>query len=127
MIAAILTIRLVYWRAVQTWHALAAGWPALTKNGRTRRRRHRAELRRVRAYVRYLSADRAQILENIRSNAAYAEQDRIGTNDPRPTLDTRDARKFADDSAIEHTDAANARDSGNHIDVIHPETTTPTT
>jgi hypothetical protein len=65
MIAAILTARLVYWRTVQTWHALAAGWPALTKNGRTRRRRHRAELRRVRAYVRYLAADRAQILENM--------------------------------------------------------------
>lgn len=127
MIAAILTIRLAYWRGVQTWHALAAGWPALTKNGRARRRRHRAELRRVRAYVRYLAADRAQILENIRPNAAYAEQDRIGTTDPRPTVDERDARKFADDSPMSDASTNPARDSGNHIDVIHPEAFTPTT
>ena len=127
MIAAVLTLRLAYWRGVQTWHALAAGWPALTKNGRSRRRRHRAELRSIRAYVRYLDADRAQILENMAQNAAYDEQGRIGTNDPRPTVDTRDARKFATDSAIEHTDTLNARDSGNHIAVIHPEAITPTT
>ena len=127
MIAAILTARLAYWRTVQTWHALAAAWPALTKNGRSRRRRHRAELRSIRAYVRYLDADRAQILENMAQNAAYDEQGRIGTNDPRPTVDTRDARKFATDSAIEHPDYLNARDSGNHIAVIHPEAITPTT
>ena len=127
MIAAVLTIRLAYWRTVQTWHALAAGWPALTKNGRARRRRHRAELRRVRAYVRYLSADRAQILENMARNAAYDEQEPIGTTDPRPTLDTRDARKFATDSAMSDANACPARDSGNHIDVINPEAITPTT
>jgi hypothetical protein len=118
MIAAILTARLVAWRTVQTWHALAAGWPALTKNGRARRRRHRAELRRVRAYVRYLAADRAQILENMAQNAAYDEQDRIGTNDPRPTVDTRDARKFATDSAMSDANACPARDSGSYTPVI---------
>ena len=127
MIAAILTARLAYWRGVQTWHALAAGWPALTKNGRTRRRRHRAELRRVRAYVRYLAADRAQILENMARSAAYDEQDRIGTTDPRPTVDARDARKFATNSAMNGANACPARDSGNHIDVIHPEALKPTT
>ena len=127
MIAVVLTIRLAYWRTVQTWHALAAAWPALTKNGRSRRRRHRAELRSIRAYVRYLDADRAQILENMAQNAAYDEQGRIGTNDPRPTVDTRDARKFATDSAMSDANACPARDSGNHIDVIHPEAITPTT
>ena len=127
MIAVVLTIRLAYWRTVQTWHALAAAWPALTKNGRTRRRRHRAELRSVRAYVRYLAADRAQILENMAQNAAYDEQGRIGTNDPRPTVDTRDARKFATDSAMSDANACPARDSGNHIDVINPEAITATT
>lgn len=126
MIAAILTARLTAWRTVQTWHAFAAGWPALTKNGRTRRRRHRAELRRVRAYVRYLAADRAQILENIRPNAAYAEQDRIGTTDPRPTVDARDARKFADDSRMSDANAWSARDSGSYTPVI-PEAITATT
>ena len=126
MIAAVLTVRLAYWRTVQTWHALAAGWPALTKNGKARRRRHRTELRSVRAYVRYLVADRAQILENMAQNATYDEQDRIGTNDPRPTVDTRDARKFATDSAIEHTDTPNARDTS-YTTVISPETITPTT
>ena len=126
MIAAVLTVRLAYWRTVQTWHALAAGWPALTKNGKARRRRHRTELRSVRAYVRYLVADRAQILENMAQNATYDEQDRIGTNDPRPTVDTRDARKFATDSAIEHTDTLNARDTS-YTTVISPETITPTT
>ena len=114
MIAAILTARLAYWRTVQTWHALAAGWPALTKNGRTRRRRHRAELRSVRAYVRYLVADRAQILENMAQNAAYDEQGRIGTNDPRPTVDTRDAN------------VCQTRDTG-YTSVINPEAITPTT
>ncbi len=126
MIAAILTARLAYWRTVQTWHALAAGWPALTKPGRARRRRHRAELRSVRAYVRYLAADRAQILENMARNAVYDEQESIGTNDPRPTLDTRDARKFATDSAIEHTDTPNARDTS-YTTVISPEAITATT
>ena len=126
MIAAILTARLAYWRGVQTWHALAAGWPALTKNGRTRRRRHRAELRRVRAYVRYLAADRAQILENIRPNAAYAEQDRIGTTDPRPVLDARVARKFATNSAMNGANACPARDAS-YTTVISPEAITPTT
>jgi hypothetical protein len=126
MIAAILTARLTAWRTVQTWHALAAGWPALTKNGRTRRRRHRAELRRVRAYVRYLAADRAQILENIRPSAAYGEQDRIGTTDPRPTLDTRDARKFATDSAMSDANACQTRDTS-YTTVISPEAITPTT
>lgn len=126
MIAAVLTARLVYWRTVQTWHALTAAWPALTKNGRTRRRRHRAELRSVRAYVRYLAADRAQILENMARNAAYDEQEPIGTTDPRPTLDTRDARKFATDSAMNGANAWSARDSGSYTPVI-PEAITPTT
>ena len=126
MIAAVLTLRLAYWRGVQTWHALAAGWPALTKNGKARRRRHRTELRSVRAYVRYLVADRAQILENMAQNATYDEQDRIGTNDPRPTAHARDARKFATDSAIEHTDTPNARDTS-YMTVISPEAITATT
>ena len=126
MIAAILTARLTAWRTVQTWHAFAAGWPALTKNGRTRRRRHRAELRSIRAYVRYLAADRAQILENMARNAAYDEQDRIGTTDPRPTLDTRDARKFADDSPMSDASTNSARDSGSYTPVI-PEAITATT
>jgi hypothetical protein len=126
MIAAILTARLVGWRTVQTWHAFAAGWPALTKPGRARRRRHRAELRRVRAYVRYLAADRAQILENMARNAVYAEQDRIGTNDPRPTVDARDAREFATNSAMSDANACPARDSGSYTPVI-PEAITPTT
>ena len=126
MIAAVLTIRLAYWRTVQTWHALAAGWPALTKNGRARRRRHRAELRSVRAYVRYLVADRAQILENMAQNATYDEQDRIGTNDPRPTVDTRDARKFATDSVMSDANVCQTRDTG-YTSVINPEAITPTT
>lgn len=126
MIAAVLTARLAYWRTVQTWHALAAGWPALTKNGRARRRRHRAELRRVRAYARYLAADRAQILENMAQNAAYGEQTRIGTNDPRPPVDTRDARKFANDSPMSDASTNSARDSGSYTPVI-PEAITATT
>ena len=126
MIAAILTARLAYWRGVQTWHALAAGWPALTKNGKARRRRHRTELRSVRAYVRYLVADRAQILENMAQNATYDEQDRIGTNDPRPTVDTRDARKFATDSVMSDANVCQTRDTG-YTSVINPEAITPTT
>ena len=126
MIAVVLTIRLAYWRTVQTWHALAAAWPALTKNGRARRRRHRAELRNIRAYTRYLAADRAQILENMAQNATYDEQDRIGTNDPRPTVDTRDARKFATDSVMSDANVCQTRDTG-YTSVINPEAITPTT
>ena len=126
MIAAVLTVRFAYWRTVQTWHALAAGWPALTKNGKARRRRHRTELRSVRAYVRYLVADRAQILENMAQNATYDEQDRIGTNDPRPTVDTRDARKFATDSVMSDANVCQTRDTG-YTSVINPEAITPTT
>ena len=125
MIAAVLTLRLAYWRAVQTWHAFAAGWPALTKNGRTRRRRHRAELRHVRAYVRHLAADRAQILDNLAQNAAYDEQEPVGTNDPRPTVDARDARKFADDSTMSDANPNGTRDTS-CTTVISPEAITPT-
>ncbi len=126
MIAAILTIRLAYWRGVQTWHTLAAGWPALTKPGRARRRRHRAELRRVRAYVRYLSADRAQILENMALNAAYDEINSYRTEYPTDPENARDARDIAENPGGNDANASPPRDTS-YVSVISPEAiTTPT-
>ena len=127
MIYFALTIRLTYWRTIQAWHSLAAGWPAFTKAGRARRRRHRAELRNIRAYTRYLAADRAQILENMASNAAYDE-----INPPRTeyTTDPENApyaRDIAENPGGNDANANTASDSGNHIDVIHTEAITPTT
>ena len=126
MIYFALTIRLTYWRTIQAWHSLAAGWPAFTKAGRTRRRRHRAEHRNLRTYTRYLAADRAQILENMALNAAYDEIDPHRTEYPTGPENARDARDIAENIGRSNANAEQTRDTS-CISVICPEANTPTT
>lgn len=126
MIYLALTARLTYWRTIQTWHAIAAGWPAVTKAGRTRRRRHRAELRNIRNYARFLAKDRAQILENMRSNVVFDEND-VYRDKYRAELENgRETQNLEGNSGMNAAAVNLARDSG-YTSVISPEAITPTT
>ncbi len=126
MIYLALTARLAYWRTIQTWHALAAGWPAVTKAGRTRRRRHRAELRNIRNYARFLAKDRAQILENMRSNVVFDENDVYRDKYRADAENGRETQNLEGNSDMNAAAVNLTRDSG-YTSVISPEAITPTT
>ena len=126
MIYAALTLRLAYWRALQAGHALAAGWPAVTKAGRTRRRRHRAELRKIRNYARFLAKDRAQILENMRSNVVFEEIVIFRDKYRAELVNGRETQNLEGNSGMNAAAVNLARDSG-YTSVISPEAITPTT
>ena len=126
MIYFVLTLRLTYWRTIQTWHGFTAGWPAFTKAGRARKRRHRAEHRNIRAYTRYLAADRAQIFENMASHAVSDENHPHRTTYPTDPDNARDARDIAENIGRSNANAEQTRDTS-CMSVICPEANTPTT
>ena len=125
MIHFVLTLRLTYWRTIQTWHGFAAGWPALTKAGRARRRRHRTEHRTIRVYTRYLAADRAQIFENVASRAVSGGNNPHRTEYPTDRDNARDARDIAENIGRSNANAEQTRDTS-CMSVICPEAITPT-